>query len=80
MKEPEAKKNEEEVMETSTLEDAEMDDEVVEEIEDVDKGDAKNPQLVVEYVQDIYCYLRQLEAEQKVLPEYLSKNTTILPK
>jgi len=80
LKEPEAQKNVEEIMETSTMEDAEMDEQVVEEIEDVDKDDAKNPQLVVEYVQDIYCYLRQLEAEQKVQPEYLAKNTTILPK
>lgn len=82
LKEPAAQKNEQELMETSTMEDAEMDDEVLEEeeIEDVDKDDAKNPQLVVEYVQDIYCYLRQLEAEQKVQPEYLVKNATILPK
>lgn len=80
-KEPTAQKNEQELMETSTMEDAEMDDEVVEEeIEDVDKDDAKNPQLVVEYVQDIYCYLRTLEAEQTVRPEYLVKNATILPK
>ena len=30
----------------------------VESIEDIDIEDAGNPQLVVEYVQDIYSYLR----------------------
>ena len=32
--------------------------EEIEQIEDIDTEDAGNPQLVVEYVQDIYNYLR----------------------
>ena len=34
--------------------------------------DADNPQLVVEYVMDIYKYLRFLEKEQNVNPDYLA--------
>ncbi len=34
--------------------------------------DADNPQLVVEYVMDIYKYLRFLEREQNVSPDYLA--------
>lgn len=30
-------------------------------IENIDTEDLDNPQLVAEYVQDIYCYMRQLE-------------------
>ena len=33
-------------------------------IEDIDKDDVENPQLVVEYVNEIYAYLRQLEDAQ----------------
>ena len=34
----------------------------------------------MDYVQDIYKYLRFLEREQSVIPEYLSGQTVILPK
>ena len=46
-----------EIMDISSqaVEDVQMVDEG---IEDIDADDAGNPQLVVEYVNDIYCYLR----------------------
>jgi len=49
-------------------------------IEDIDKEDVGNPQLVVEYVQDIYGYMRQLEAELPVKIDYLGGQQVILPK
>jgi len=55
--------------------------EVVEpEIEDIDKDDVGNPQLVVEYVHDIYNYLRHLERVQCVHADYLAGQSVILPK
>jgi len=49
-------------------------------IEDIDKEDGDNPQLVVEYVQDIYKYLRVLEREQSIGSDYLAGQQVILPK
>ncbi|XP_017294052.1 G2/mitotic-specific cyclin-B1 [Kryptolebias marmoratus] len=40
-------------------------------IRDVDADDYDNPMLCSEYVKDIYKYLRQLEVEQNVRPNYL---------
>lgn len=70
------------------LEDVEMED--VEElvnafstnnIENIDKDDVENPQLVVDYVNEIYGYLRQLETIQGVKEDYLKiSGATILPK
>ncbi|XP_041826948.1 G2/mitotic-specific cyclin-B1 [Melanotaenia boesemani] len=40
-------------------------------IRDVDADDYENPMLCSEYVKDIYKYLRQLEVEQNVRPNYL---------
>jgi len=54
--------------------------EEIEQIEDIDTEDAGNPQLVVEYVQDIYNYLRHVESIQNVEKDYLSGQTEILPK
>jgi len=54
--------------------------EEIEQIEDIDTEDAGNPQLVVEYVQDIYNYLRHVERIQNVEKDYLSGQTEILPK
>lgn len=50
------------------------------EIEDIDAEDAGNPQLVVEYVNDIYNYLRHVEKVQNVKADYLGDQTEILPK
>jgi len=49
-------------------------------IEDIDIEDAGNPQLVVEYVQDIYNYLRQVEREQSIDADYLAGQNEIMPK
>ncbi|KAM8872774.1 G2/mitotic-specific cyclin-B1-like [Synchiropus picturatus] len=40
-------------------------------IRDVDADDYDNPMLCSEYVKDIYKYMRQLEEEQSVRPDYL---------
>ncbi|XP_030044580.1 G2/mitotic-specific cyclin-B2 isoform X3 [Microcaecilia unicolor] len=40
-------------------------------VEDIDVGDSSKPQLCSEYVKDIYVYLRNLEAQQRVYPRYL---------
>ncbi|MEE6458469.1 hypothetical protein FKM82_000297 [Ascaphus truei] len=40
-------------------------------VKDVDADDADNPMLCSDYVKDIYSYLRRLEAEQPVRPNYL---------
>jgi len=55
----------------------------LENVDNIDKDDSENPQLVVEYVNEIYTYLRQLETKQNVAEDYLNKaksGTTILPK
>ena len=50
-------------------------------IENIDQDDIGNPQLVVEYVNEIYAYMRFLEEKQSVAKEYLSaQKTSILPK
>jgi len=49
-------------------------------VEDIDAEDAGNPQLVVEYVNDIYSYLRHLETVQCVEADYLAGQTELLPK
>ena len=36
----------------------------LENVDNIDKDDVENPQLVVEYVNEIYEYLRQLETLQ----------------
>jgi len=40
-------------------------------VADIDKDDKENPQLVSEYVNDIYDYMRQLEERFGVKPRYL---------
>ena len=36
-------------------------------VDNIDKDDVENPQLVVEYVNEIYHYLRQLEVLQGII-------------
>jgi len=57
-----------------------MEVEETQEIEDPDVHDKDNPQLVVEYVNDIYSYLRTLEVTQSIKAGYLAGQTEILPK
>lgn len=40
-------------------------------VKDVDEEDADNPLLCSDYVKDVYCYLRHLEAELAIKPNYL---------
>jgi len=48
-------------------------------IEDIDKGDEHNPQLVPDLVNDIYDYLRHMENKYVIRPNYL-KDKQIQPK
>lgn len=52
------------------------------EVDDIDKEDEDDPQLVTEYVNQIYIYLRKLEVEQCIEADYLGgkKGGSILPK
>merc|ERR1712111_181091 len=50
-------------------------------VEDIDTEDIDDPQLVVEYVHEIYEYMRLMEKQQSVKKAYLDgKIGTILPK
>uniref|UniRef100_A0A8C3PNR7 Cyclin B2 n=1 Tax=Calidris pygmaea TaxID=425635 RepID=A0A8C3PNR7_9CHAR len=40
-------------------------------VEDIDAEDWRNPQLCSDYVKDIYLYLRELELQQSIRPHYL---------
>lgn len=40
-------------------------------VNDIDKDDKENPQLVSEYVNDIYHYMRELERKQNIKKHYL---------
>jgi len=48
-----------------------------ENVNDIDKDDQDNPQLVSEYVNDIYAYLRQLETRYPLRPQHLVSQTEI---
>jgi len=77
---PEVPKNDVvESMEISNVADS-VPQEDISPIEDIDIEDAGNPQLVVEYVQDIYNYLRQVEDVQNIRADYLEGQSEILPK
>merc|ERR1711862_1086290 len=73
---------------TQKIEDVEMEDleqvpvaTSTAQIENIDQDDVENPQLVVEYVNEIYAYMRYLEDKQSISEEYLSHvKSTIMPK
>lgn len=46
-------------------------------VENIDAEDAENPQMVSEYVDDIYGYMRELEVRFAVDPSYLERQTEI---
>jgi len=48
-----------------------------ENINDIDKDDHDNPQLVSEYVNDIYAYLRQLETRYPIRSQHLVQQAEI---
>lgn len=50
-------------------------------VEDIDKEDIEDPQLVVDYVNEIYTYLRWLEQQQAIKENYLkTKPGVLIPK
>uniref|UniRef100_T1JET8 Uncharacterized protein n=1 Tax=Strigamia maritima TaxID=126957 RepID=T1JET8_STRMM len=49
-------------------------------IDNIDEGDENQPQLVTEWVNEIYDYLRFLEAKFKIRPAYLKNNDEIRPR
>lgn len=66
---------------SGVLQDEEMDADVVQvPVENIDAEDTENPQLVTEYVNEIYNYLRSVESVQSVKADYLEGQTEILPK
>lgn len=81
---PSPKKSEDEgdKMDVSAVEDEEMEAEVMElaVVENIDAEDVNNPQLVTDYVNEIYNYLRSVESIQSVKVDYLVGQTEILPK
>lgn len=40
-------------------------------VRDIDSADSDNPQLVSEYINEIYVYLRLLEQQQSVRKNYM---------
>eukprot|EP00094_Tigriopus_californicus_P004729 TCALIF_04549-PA protein Name:"Similar to G2/mitotic-specific cyclin-B (Patella vulgata)" AED:0.22 eAED:0.22 QI:236/0.8/0.83/1/0.8/1/6/328/454 len=41
-------------------------------VEDIDEDDRENPQLAADYVNEIYAYMRELEARQNIRENYLA--------
>ena len=46
-------------------------------VHDIDRDDRDNPQLVSEYVNDIYHYLRRLEVEYPIKPLHLANQAEV---
>jgi cyclin B len=46
-------------------------------VEDIDAGDGNTPELVSDYVQDIYCHMREREAESVVDSTYMLRQPHI---
>ncbi|XP_044133023.1 G2/mitotic-specific cyclin-B2-like [Bufo gargarizans] len=45
--------------------------EILNNVEDIDAEDSYNPQMCSDYVKDIYAYLKELEVQQSVRPNFL---------
>jgi cyclin B len=73
---------EESKMDTSAVRgaEAELEEMIDDAVENIDAEDVRNPQLVTEYVNEIYSYLRFMERRQAVKADYLSGQSEILPK
>ncbi|KAK1322349.1 Cyclin-B2-2 [Acorus calamus] len=61
-----------EEMDNCELKEIEMEDVVVDPIPDIDICDANNPLAVIDYVEDIYKFYREAEADSCVCPNYMS--------
>jgi len=79
---PAPKKTENEVPEQMEMSAVGEDMEVVDQhgVINIDAEDVGNPQLVTDYVNEIYSYLRIMEKNQDVKADYLAGQTEILPK
>jgi len=79
---PAPKKVENEVPEQMEMSAVGEDMEVVDQhgVINIDAEDVGNPQLVTDYVNEIYSYLRIMEKNQDVKADYLAGQTEILPK
>lgn len=53
---------------------------LLDDVKDIDEGDADNLILVADYVNDIYSYLFKLEVEQPVLKNHLEGQTEVFAK
>lgn len=49
-------------------------------VEDIDEKDTENPQLLAEYVQDIYTYLFKLEGQFPIRDKFLANQMDVTPK
>jgi len=76
---PKKTENEAERMEMSAVGD-EMEVVEVSNVVNIDAEDVGNPQLVTDYVNEIYSYLRVMENKQDIRADYLAGQTEILPK
>jgi len=47
-------------------------------VDDIDAEDVNNPQMVTEYVNENYAYMRQLEREMGVRADYMTESKTVL--
>jgi len=79
---PAPKKLENEATEQMEMSAVGEDMEVVEinSVVNIDAEDVGNPQLVTDYVNEIYSYLRIMEKNQDIKADYLAGQTEILPK
>jgi len=79
---PAPKKTENEEIEKMEMSAVGEDMEVVDQhgVINIDAEDVGNPQLVTDYVNEIYSYLRIMEKNQDVKADYLAGQTEILPK
>lgn len=70
-----AANNEVEMAEDVKLDDADEDEDLMEQdisdITDIDEFDSDNPQMVSEYIKDIYVYLNETERKFRISPQFL---------
>lgn len=53
---------------------------LIHQVEDIDQNDAENPQLLAEYVNDIYSYLFKLERKFTIRENFLQTQMDVTPK
>ncbi|KAI9109636.1 hypothetical protein K1719_019266 [Acacia pycnantha] len=63
--------------EVDQMEEVEMEDIIEEPIVDIDSGDANNPLAVVDYVDELHDYYREMESISCVAPNYMAQQDDI---